>query len=645
MKTIPKYQYGGINYRNPEFVQYQRSKVSPLNLSGGAQESASSGSGGGKSSSSGSDDFELLDKAVLQKVFDNTLRSDAELIFDEISALKSSVFETPQTLARKMNDIYKKINSAIGYKNELEKAITQATQTGGIYEQAITPTGQMIVQDKNGGITMVSPKQYYDNKDTYSPVTNLDLAQLRRDELPFNSNVITTINGAIGAKHVRSYLDSILTKMKTSEQELGFARMQVKDEKGNIVDRDGIISGLENIIAAYDSDRLIGKAGKYTDSNMQAAFSVITQSMPYNIYSYIQSQIALNGKDPSDTKNIEKYLLNEISNQSEHKESLDKELGNKEKSDTKQKDKDFKTGPNYFASINSGEEKKTSIIPSGNESHVPMVKFPGRKITMETGLQDTGALYPEITNTEEKTQLFQNFSQDAVVFGSNLLRDVVSDPSYLVVANPNKPTSVRLPKSDTGAADTKFIEAIQYYNKFINKAVHDWNKENPDGTTTFDEYMKDQTKDQIQKVLNSGAVKREINLQDTERYAKYIYEIVHSIDADDDDWGWFFMYDAAINDDFVTQDDDPLLFELSARGATKQDWNKYFQIMKSKGNDHIGYGLWGGLSDDIFKGMLLVPYEPTPASEAEFGDVRDKSKTAQDVYNSLNSSYQVEDID
>lgn len=602
-----------INFAQQRFAMYEQQSTPSFDLfgsshsSGGSSKSSSSSTGKEKES-----DVDLLDKVVRDKLITSALPVDVELINGAITNLKQSIYDSPRTLSKKISDIYNMIGRAIYDKSSLTKAIEQSTKTGGFGDYAITPSGYMIVSNKDGKISQVTPEDFYKSKDKYVPLTNSELANIRANKLPLNQDITTIIHSSIGNQYVTDYINSTLQNYATQKDTYGI----ISDVKNK-----DVASGLDQLIAAALSGYNVTKAGSIEYSNVEAALNYLYKSMPVNIKNYIKVQLAANGEDPdgstivgkdADGKNIEysnvaKYLHDAILVKSTRKEDVDSNISDT-KSSSKSGDKDGATvsisNPNFPASQGFGKtDKPISIIPSSNDKAVEALQIPAMSskiVKLDQKLFGSSASVGEVS---KETGLFLDFSKakfgDKPILGDEQREQVFID-------NPTKIKYAMLPATEDGSVDTEFLKSMQIFGSAVNYA-YTAAKKNKNFTGTLNDFIEKTltSEEEAIKTLQSAYKfnKKSATPDQIQKHAKDIYKLLQVTKEQIENnlapqgWAKFGIFNGVVtNDNDYWQEGNSIIGKVSKNNELYDKWR---EVAHEKG--------W--TKPDVYTGLVIVPYD------------------------------------
>lgn len=104
-------------------------------------------------------------------------------------------------------------------RKEYENAYKTLTEKGGMKEVAINSMGQIAVQSEEG-FGWISPEEYHSDRESYIPITNAQLLDLRANNtsLAFKNNVFETINNGVGIETITQQILDVVDKIGKEEQ-------------------------------------------------------------------------------------------------------------------------------------------------------------------------------------------------------------------------------------------------------------------------------------------------------------------------------------------------------------------------------------------------------------------------------------------
>ena len=255
MKVIPRMQSGG---GMPPLTYY--TPITPPTA-----EQAGGGSTGASNSSSQTEDTkgELTNKDYLKSLEQlDGLKIDMDILMNDVSKyysfgnLYSNGKIDTSLLSSRYISTLNKIKTANFNKKYFDEAKTKVTQAGGLSEIAITDTGKVIVQDKEGQLKQLTSQEYLNNQDKYQALTNSNLLYLRSHspEFAFKNEILGVVENGIGI--------STITKMiQDSLSSLGIN--QISKEGYSYKQENQIIKGLDILKEA--SERGINLEGMSLD--------------------------------------------------------------------------------------------------------------------------------------------------------------------------------------------------------------------------------------------------------------------------------------------------------------------------------------------------------------------------------------------
>jgi hypothetical protein len=167
-------------------------------------------------------------------------------------------------------------------------------------EVAINNQGQMYVYSEEGGITTISPTEYYNNRENYQAITNSQLMSLRSSQagLAFNDNILDHMQDAVGMMTITNHLRSVI-------KDFGSTQVEGYTEKR----RDDIESGFEQLLTGgpegfykymYES-QLNREGGERAGmgQNVNMAIDYLYSQLPENMKALLRAKTAAEGMNPN----------------------------------------------------------------------------------------------------------------------------------------------------------------------------------------------------------------------------------------------------------------------------------------------------------------------------------------------------------
>lgn len=219
MKIIPKLQQGG-SFQD-FFTEYQ-----PIQIQAPRKEYRSE-----RSESLSKKDN---DKGKLtQKDFFDMIK-DIDGLPNEMKAIVNNLMNTFQInnlTGQDTNDIaimylsnLQQLKLAKDNKVKYNEAYKNAQENGAMHEPAISSDGKLVVQLNNGKIKSVDLKTYFNNQDSYHPLTVANIAQLRAFDSEFNFDpyqAFEIMNNGVGFEAFQKLIDTAKNNLGSTEYTVG----------------------------------------------------------------------------------------------------------------------------------------------------------------------------------------------------------------------------------------------------------------------------------------------------------------------------------------------------------------------------------------------------------------------------------------
>lgn len=293
-----------------------------------------------KKSEEGSDNTSLLSKAVIDELIKKGLPNDVNQFLKELQiAEKSSVMGMESGVGgidrNKLYSLAAKANQLIHNSNLMESATTQAYNNDGLEELAVSTTGALFVQDKNGKISKLSMSEYNKKRDSVYAMTVNDLSKARmyNPNLAFDTEIISTIQNSMGINKINDYMLSILNKLgtETLSKEGYVDKQKLKETIGSMTNgknpTESELKGIQELASTYQS---MGKDGIYkitqeksTQRNhISDGFEYLWAMLPNNARNVLKARYIVDGNESSNPANIIRNSFYMFTNESS-KNTLD----------------------------------------------------------------------------------------------------------------------------------------------------------------------------------------------------------------------------------------------------------------------------------------------------------------------------------
>lgn len=281
-----KFQQGGTFV--PPFATYQ-----PLAIPT-QQENTTKSS---KKSSSDDGDFDMEDIYALLKDLKG-LPIDNQAARNKITSLISSIetklntqdpFTATTSIASEYVQLLNLVDQINFNRTRFDAAAQRAEINGSLFEYTVNQAGQVLVSSEDG-YDWVTPEEFKNNSDKYTPITNNQLLNLRANtsaDLAFDTNSIDIVAGSISIKQVEDFIQKAIANLgTTTASESGY------------VESSKLISGLQDYIKAKEiagnkeatiQDLYKGKIlNKSQATQAQQALNYIYRTLPKNAVALLQ---------------------------------------------------------------------------------------------------------------------------------------------------------------------------------------------------------------------------------------------------------------------------------------------------------------------------------------------------------------------
>lgn len=287
---IKSYQVGGVVYT--PFVPNQAQTTTGTSV----------GSSTTKSSDSKDEKLTGIKKEIVDILKSNGIPSDVDMFLTKANSfLANSTSLSSMSLFGGTNDDYdlsdlvkiqKMANDVKWNKDRHEKAVANLDDEDAWGEVALDSRGYMYVKDQDGNLTTVSASEYakgYDDR-KYMAVTNEQLLGYREAKgspLAMNSDVLSSIGGAIGIRSVQEYLLGLVEKLGTTTEQGYASKKQTQ-----------IVNGIEKLMAA-GPDGYYKITDEHQAKDVNAALTYLYSQLSEPMKRTLRATIASEGGDPA----------------------------------------------------------------------------------------------------------------------------------------------------------------------------------------------------------------------------------------------------------------------------------------------------------------------------------------------------------
>ncbi len=386
-------------------------------------------------------------------------------------AMDNLVGTDPTNLATTYLSSLYQLKIAEGNKKKYDEALSAASKSGALNEPAISTDGKLIVQTQDGQLDTVSLDEYFNDAESYQPLTVSNLARLRAYDPSLNNNqsVFDILNNSIGFEEFQALVDSARKGLGTNE----FTR------NGLFTNEEEASKGLQllNTLRNDDKAMAVGSAGieglyeyKVIDKTQAQQLKALTQYITAVLPDRAKTWAALKTGNPNKNKATQDLVFTYLfsgSTQShqfdiQYKGSIDEVTGNKESKDKETKGDNKET---YLTTIQNGlagRSEQRSLLP-GNQG-----KFSVTGQVYGSFMDQDGNTLSNVTLLDllTKTGLAGISNTKSISFGDNLVSSNVL--SKIAVEN-NGGFRAVLPSVRKGSSVVPNFELIEQFDSLVQE--------------------------------------------------------------------------------------------------------------------------------------------------------------------------------
>lgn len=475
--NIKKLQEGG----GMPFVTYRPAPSTTVPDTSSAETASSKSS---KKSDKESDNTSLLSKAVIDELIKKGLPNDVNQFLKELqTAEKSSLMGIENGVdgidRNKLYSLAAKANQLIHNSNLMESATKQAYDNDGLEELAISTTGALFVQDKNGKISKLSMSEYNKKRDSVYAMTVNDLSKARmyNPNLAFDTEIISTIQNSMGINKINDYMLSILNKLgtETLSKEGYVDKQKLKETIGSMTNgknpTESELKGIQELASTYHS---MGKDGIYKITQEKSSqrnhisdgFEYLWAMLPNNARNVLKARYIVDGNESSNPTNIIRNSFYMFTNESS-KNTLDypTNMNTEEGSNgSGLKDKQFTQTPLQKLVMGSLDIIDDFVIsnPSDTSNYNVGIKLKGSKINVIPTLDGDPVPATTLTNVMG-SGIGVVGNKNKIFFGNKQLKDYDLNN---IVYDGGEVINTMVPVDKNGNPD---LEMLSLYNNALEE--------------------------------------------------------------------------------------------------------------------------------------------------------------------------------
>ena len=240
----------------------------------------------------------LLSDEMIKSLLSKGLTNDVHAFISMATSMLDDPFANnpfgssidSMSLERKQLGLIGKINEILNNKSAFDKAVDNARSSGALDEVAVTSYGLLIATNNDTGqIEQIRPEELYEARNSYTPMTNADLARLRMTspKLAFDNNIFNILENAVGSKEIDQFIRTAINEANstTSQYNRYISASELKDVK----------SGLEKLQNGIVEENITNEDNA---KQIESAMSYLYNMMPDNYKKFLAAKSATMGKDP-----------------------------------------------------------------------------------------------------------------------------------------------------------------------------------------------------------------------------------------------------------------------------------------------------------------------------------------------------------
>ena len=465
---IKKYDSGGMAIYTPVMLPPQ------------SQTTTSGATTSSSTSDKKDDEWEI--KKVMEMIQKNGLTSDVNVTMDELKSFYTTakslssnyLFGGDQSydILAHMFDVQKKINANVVNYDSWKTAQQNAYNQDALGEVATTAGGNIYVWTEKG-ITSVSPEEYsknkgtgvyYDfNEDGSDYLTNDELLVIRKELVPGNPYLISSVNSAKGMDTIRKEIRTIVKDFEAKDRQ-----EYVKREGKNVT--QSTWNGMQ-ILIGEGPDGYYKASTKSELGDINSALEYLWESIGQVGRNKLIAEVAISGGDPTKEEDVFRLILH----------ALDKHTASSQ-------DVNFeKTATEYDPDGDGKGETSSSAL--GEEPYLVRIgrgdgQYELVNISMRTDkVIDSGAMLAYAANMGDavdkdgnkipmtlltdfltKVEAIKATRSKDITFGGQLLKD--SEVNYIIYDGISQLADIWLPYKNIGGKITPDFDTLANFNKW-----------------------------------------------------------------------------------------------------------------------------------------------------------------------------------
>lgn len=251
-----------------------------------------------------------LDENITGLLEKNGLPSDHAYFMSQLSTLYAQdswgTGLAPNNTSSKLLMLHSLGNSMLYNKSLSDSAWNEieSTEAGG--DVAMSSSGRLYAVDRNGSIKTISPESYYQNRDKYQLLTNIELLSYRdtNTSAAFDNSILPDLQNITSMKSVVEYLQNTISKF-------GEIEMKNKNSALTVKEKNSIASGMQTLIHGNAEGVFKITQSNYSKTEVQdvnMALRYLWETLTPDQKKTIIAHTAAEGKDPTKMENVYSIL-------------------------------------------------------------------------------------------------------------------------------------------------------------------------------------------------------------------------------------------------------------------------------------------------------------------------------------------------
>lgn len=403
--------------------------------------------------------FDPLDKELLSLMKDqDLLPSDINQIFNRVIAFQKKTQGLSSGAYRSaMPGMLQILNLASRAKYEKSKATdveNKLRSENAWADPALDKNGRMYVTNlETGKIELINPSKF--DSDSYSPISNSQLLNYREQSDPFNGNILTDLQQAVGMTSISKELDRIIKALGSSEKE-GYIDKRTAEAL--------------HLLDGSSPDGIYKLTQKGSSIDIDSAVTLVFKQLPVNMQQALHARAAISDINTQDL--VKAIVMSNLSSKTgiNFDSTATKSSGNGSSAGIGGDEKNL-TEYGYIENLATGRNFELPKYTAFNT---------GSRVTLHTMIQNTGVLMKDDGVTpvgagmvdaifETVGGLKQISPQYTVTFGDQIL-DATALGQLMYDGSPLQ--RVKLPYTEVNGeftVDWSLMDTIEEANKQIKE--------------------------------------------------------------------------------------------------------------------------------------------------------------------------------